>query len=140
MKTKIAKEFKWEMGHRLPFHDGPCKNLHGHTYRMRIEIEGELMDNGMVLDYYDLKQMVLPIIDELDHSFVVDSTDQVMIDFLESNEMKHKIIDYFSTAENLTTFMIDQIVPKLKEHKNISTLTLRLNETEDVYSERRVEL
>ncbi len=140
MKTKIAKEFKWEMGHRLPFHDGPCKNLHGHTYRMRIEIEGELMQNGMVLDYYDLKQMVMPILEELDHSFIVDSTDQVMIDFLESNEMKHKIIDYFSTAENLTTLMIDQIVPKLKEHKNISSLTLRLNETEDVYSERRVEL
>ena len=140
MKTKIAEEFKWEMGHRLPFHDGPCKNLHGHTYRMRIEIEGELMQNGMVLDYYDLKQMVMPILEELDHSFIVDSTDQVMIDFLESNEMKHKIIDYFSTAENLTTLMIDQIVPKLKEHKNISSLTLRLNETEDVYSERRVEL
>jgi 6-pyruvoyltetrahydropterin/6-carboxytetrahydropterin synthase len=140
MKTKIAKEFNWEMGHRLPFHDGPCKHLHGHSYKMRIEIEGEPLDTGMVLDYYDLKQMVLPILDELDHSFVVDSTDKVVLDFLESNGMKHKKLDFYSTAENLTTFMIDQLLPKLAEHKNLTSLTLRLNETEDVYSERQVDL
>ena len=26
---KIAKEFRWEIGHRLPEHFGLCKNIHG---------------------------------------------------------------------------------------------------------------
>ena len=29
---KIAKEFRWEMGHRLPEHFGLCKNIHGHCH------------------------------------------------------------------------------------------------------------
>jgi len=39
---KIAKEFKWEMGHRLPEHFGQCKNIHGHSYKMLVEFEGEI--------------------------------------------------------------------------------------------------
>ena len=39
---KIAKEFRWEMGHRLPEHFGLCKNIHGHSYKMIVEFEGEL--------------------------------------------------------------------------------------------------
>ena len=38
---KIAKEFRWEMGHRLPEHFGLCKNIHGHSYKMVVEFEGE---------------------------------------------------------------------------------------------------
>ena len=62
---KISKEFRWEMGHRLPFHDGLCRNIHGHSYYMVIEIEGELNENGMIIDFYDLGKAVKPIIDEL---------------------------------------------------------------------------
>ena len=29
MRTTISKQFRWEMGHRLPFHEGLCKNIHG---------------------------------------------------------------------------------------------------------------
>ena len=39
---KVAKEFKWEMGHRLPEHFGNCKNIHGHSYKMIAEFEGEI--------------------------------------------------------------------------------------------------
>ena len=41
---KIAKEFNWEMGHRLPEHFGKCKNIHGHSYKMMVELEGDLDD------------------------------------------------------------------------------------------------
>jgi len=42
------------MAHRLPFHDGGCRNVHGHSYSMTIELVGEPDRNGMVLDYFDM--------------------------------------------------------------------------------------
>jgi len=49
---KIAKEFRWEMGHRLPEHTGLCRNIHGHSYRMVVEITGDVLANGMIIDFY----------------------------------------------------------------------------------------
>ena len=51
---KVAKEFKWEMGHRLPEHFGNCKNIHGHSYKMIAEFEGRLNENDMIIDLGEL--------------------------------------------------------------------------------------
>ncbi len=80
---KIAKEFRWEMGHRLPEHFGQCKNRHGHSYKMLVEFEGELDENGMVIDYYDVEKIVKPIIEKLDHAFLVNKNDKHTREFLE---------------------------------------------------------
>ena len=61
---KIAKEFNWEMGHRLPEHFGKCKNIHGHSYKMLVEIEGDVLENGMVMDYYHLKDAIEPLVEK----------------------------------------------------------------------------
>ena len=74
---KIAKEFNWEMGHRLPEHFGKCKNIHGHSYKMMVELDGDVNDNGMVMDYYDLKKIVNPIVENLDHAFMVYEQDEL---------------------------------------------------------------
>ena len=68
---KIAKEFRWEMGHRLQCHKGKCINLHGHSYKLLVEFIGNVEDNGMVMDYFDVKEVVGPIVEELDHSVVI---------------------------------------------------------------------
>lgn len=136
MLTKIAKDFYWEMSHRLPFHQGPCRNIHGHSYKIRVEIEGELDDNGMVLDYYDLKQIVLPIIENLDHSFVVDKNDNLMINFLKQNNFKYYITEQTTTAENLVKHFFDLLKIQIKtKFPHIKKLMLRLYETENVYAE-----
>ena len=79
---KIAKEFHWEMGHRLPEHFGKCKNIHGHSYKMIVEIEGDVLESGMVMDYYDLKKIITPIVEELDHAFLVYKDDVQIIKFI----------------------------------------------------------
>ena len=51
---KIAKEFSFDMAHMLDGHDGKCKNLHGHTYKLQVEVSGKLVaegaKRGMVVD------------------------------------------------------------------------------------------
>ncbi|MFZ5946611.1 MAG: 6-pyruvoyl trahydropterin synthase family protein [Stygiobacter sp.] len=136
---KIAKEYRWEMGHRLPFHEGKCKNLHGHSYKCMVEINGEPDKNGMVLDYYDMKKIIKPIIEELDHSFMVWSDDKEVIEFLDKINSKKVIVDFQSTAENICLYLLERI-KKTDLPKNINTLKVKVFETENTYAEEEISL
>ena len=58
---RITKEFKFEMAHALHGYDGLCKNIHGHSYRMIVEFEGELDEQGMVIDFYDVEKIKISL-------------------------------------------------------------------------------
>ena len=112
MESIIAKDFNWEMGHRLPFHTGGCQNIHGHSYKMRVEISGRIdSSTGMVMDYFDIKALVQPIVDQLDHSFLCDSSDKLLMDFFAQHPMKVNFIDMYSTAENIAYYILQQLIP-----------------------------
>lgn len=71
---KITKEFRFEMAHVLSNYDGPCGNLHGHSYRCLVEFEdivfGKAGQEGMVIDFNDVKRIVgKNVIDPMDHAF-----------------------------------------------------------------------
>ena len=118
MKTKIsiAKEFSWSMAHMLADHRGKCKNIHGHTYTMLVELEREnkgiidnlgTTDHGMVMEFDDIKKSINElIVDPLDHAFLYwkGSTDELeheIAALLEKHKRKLVIINYRPTAENL---------------------------------------
>ncbi len=134
---KIAKEFHWEMGHRLPEHFGKCKNIHGHSYKMIVEIEGDVLESGMVMDYYDLKKIVKPIVEELDHAFMVYKDDTQIIIFLEEMNSKRMIVDFQSTVENICTYFLMKIKSAIV-HKNVSKLRVRIYESHDDYAEEEI--
>jgi 6-pyruvoyltetrahydropterin/6-carboxytetrahydropterin synthase len=131
---KIAKEFRWEMGHRLPGHFGSCKNIHGHSYKMIAEFEGELNRDQMVIDYYDVEKVINPVIEKLDHAFMVNINDKVVIEFLEKMNSKKVIVDFNSTAENICNYLLSEI-KKTKLPSNISSVKVRVYETQFDYAE-----
>ncbi|HZX57202.1 MAG TPA: 6-carboxytetrahydropterin synthase QueD [Mucilaginibacter sp.] len=66
----IYKTFIFDSAHFLPrVPEGhKCKNMHGHTYRLTVFIDGKLLEpEGWVIDYGDLKANLKPVIDLLDH-------------------------------------------------------------------------
>lgn len=136
---KIAKDFKWEMGHRLFFHKGKCKNLHGHSYKLRIELEGKQDKNGILLDYYDLKKIVSPIIDKLDHSFLVYEKDKELIRELKKLNSKFTVVPFEATAENICSYFLSAI-SKTKLPSNINSVKILIWETEDSYAETFLKL
>jgi len=138
--TRISKDFHWEMGHRLPFHNGGCQNIHGHSYRMRVVVEGRLDAEGMVLDYFDLKEIVAPIVARLDHSFLCDDRDEQMLAFFAANPLKNLVVPFRTTAENLTNWFLGEIGERLRDYPNLVSLTVRVHETERTYAERSVPL
>jgi 6-pyruvoyltetrahydropterin/6-carboxytetrahydropterin synthase len=136
---KIAKEFRWEMGHRLPEHFGLCKNIHGHSYKMIVEFEGELDQNQMVIDYYDVEKIINPVIEKLDHAFMVNIDDKPVLNFLEKMNSKKVVIDFLATAENICTYFLMEI-KKVILPSNISSVKVRVYETQFDYAEETMSL
>lgn len=131
---KIAKEFRWEMGHRLLCHKGKCFNLHGHSYKLLVEFTGGVENNGMVFDYFDVKNIVGPIVDELDHAFIISNKDTELLEAIKKLNSKHVVVDFESTAENLCHYFLK----KIKEAdlpKNITDIMVKIFETENTYAE-----
>jgi 6-pyruvoyltetrahydropterin/6-carboxytetrahydropterin synthase len=136
---KIAKEFRWEMGHRLPEHFGLCKNIHGHSYKMIVEFEGELDKNQMVIDYYDVEKIINPVIEKLDHSFMVNIDDKIVIEFLEKMNSKKVVVGFNSTAEKICNYLLSEI-KKCVLPSNISSVKVRVYETQFDYAEETARL
>lgn len=70
---EIYKQFTFEAAHRLP--NVPpghkCARLHGHSFEVTVHVRGPLStDTGWVMDFADLKAVVKPVIDELDHYYL----------------------------------------------------------------------
>lgn len=125
------------MGHRLPEHFGNCKNIHGHSYKMIVEFEGELNKEEMVIDFYDLDKIMKPLIDKLDHSFMVSKNDAVVIAFLEKIKSKKFVVDFNSTVENICNFFLQEII-KCELPSNISSVSIRIYETNEDYAEAKM--
>lgn len=71
LKMIIAKEFVFDAAHRLINHSGKCKNLHGHTYRLRVFVNGEVNNEGFVMDFSELNKVVKEnVLNLLDHNYL----------------------------------------------------------------------
>lgn len=73
MSFRVIRAFSFEAAHELPWHAGKCKRLHGHSYRFEVTVEGPLDDNGIVIDFDDVKRVVqAEVIDRYDHQYLND--------------------------------------------------------------------
>ena len=59
-----------DSAHFLPGH-AKCGNVHGHTYKVEVIIEGENR-SGMIMDFADLKQTVRDTLQQFDHKLLND--------------------------------------------------------------------
>lgn len=137
---KLGKDYTWEMSHRLPFHNGWCKNIHGHSYKMRLELVGELDENGMLIDFYDIDKVVKPVINSYDHSMLVDEKDEITLKFLKENNFRYVPIKFTSTSENIAINFAQQFAEEFRKHKNIKELAVRVYETSDAFAEYSLKL
>jgi len=70
----ITKEFTFDAAHQLIDYDGPCSRLHGHTYKLQVSVcrgeeDGLVNDDGMVMDFSRLKEIVHEkVISQWDHT------------------------------------------------------------------------
>lgn len=135
---KIAKEFSFDMAHMLDGHDGKCQNLHGHTYKLQVEVTGNLhldgAKRGMVMDYSDLKAMVKQhILDPMDHAFIYDlqsEKETKVAQLLMDLDSKVYGIPSRTTAEEMAKYMFEKLA-----NVGLPVSLIRLWETPTSYCE-----
>ena len=136
---RITKEFKFEMAHALHGYDGLCKNIHGHSYKLRVTIRGEVREekghkkDGMVMDFDILKHFIKPeIIDKYDHSLVLNANSPHSEIDLSAFE-KVFFLPYQPSSENLVTDFALKIKSKLPQE--IELYKVVLSETATSFAE-----
>jgi 6-pyruvoyltetrahydropterin/6-carboxytetrahydropterin synthase len=75
MRATLIKEFRFEAAQTLPNLPGDhkCKQMHGHSFKVEIAIEGEVdPEIGWIYDHAVISRAMKPILDELDHSYLND--------------------------------------------------------------------
>lgn len=71
--TQITQEFTFHAAHQLRWHPGNCSRLHGHTYRCEVTVEGNVNENGIIIDFDELMTIIDGIImSKLDHQYLND--------------------------------------------------------------------
>ncbi|MDR1954644.1 MAG: 6-pyruvoyl tetrahydropterin synthase family protein [Candidatus Methanoplasma sp.] len=63
--------------HFIPMHE-KCSRLHGHSYIVRMRLEGEPDENGMVMDFVVLKRKLRSMIDEMDHKVLLPAGSKIV--------------------------------------------------------------
>ena len=97
---KLDKEFTFEAAHKLPLVpiDHKCFQLHGHSFKARVYVQGSVNEMGWVIDFAELKSICKPWIEILDHSFLNE------INGLEN-----------PTSENIAMWLWDRLIVKLPQ-------------------------
>jgi 6-pyruvoyltetrahydropterin/6-carboxytetrahydropterin synthase len=129
---RVTKEFSFEMAHVLWNYDGPCRNVHGHSYRLFVTIAGFPYDdpnnpkNGMVMDFSDLKSIVKnKIIDIFDHSVVISqSEDKDKTEMFKKLFGNTVVVPYQPTCENLVADFAKRIEKLFPSHVRLHSLKL----------------
>ncbi|NNM95920.1 MAG: 6-carboxytetrahydropterin synthase [Bacteroidia bacterium] len=130
---RLTQEFTFEMAHALDNYNGPCRNIHGHSYKLSVTVKGKPIDdaadnnNGMVVDFGVLKKIVDEhIISRYDHALVLNNASYLAGEL--KNRVKEKIIwtDYQPTCENMLLGFVELVKKSLPV--NITLHSVRLKE------------
>lgn len=135
---KITKIFTFDSSHMLDGHDGKCRNLHGHTYKLEVSVSDGLIESGaktgMVIDFADLKTLVKQtVIQPFDHAFIYhgeNGRESQIAALLEGWQMKTLRLNRRTTAENLAL----EIYGRLKQ-TGLPVCSVKLWETPESCAE-----
>lgn len=140
--VRITKIFSFEMAHALWNHEGKCRNIHGHSYKLYVTLSGTTIrrigdpEDGMLMDFGKLKKIIKSnIIDEFDHAFLISEHNPQAKDISNISVPFEnvRIVPFQPTSENLILYFSELINKLLPE--NIRLYSLKLSETDTSYVE-----
>jgi 6-pyruvoyltetrahydropterin/6-carboxytetrahydropterin synthase len=100
-ELKVVTEFA--AAHHLRNFRGKCESLHGHNWKVEVVIRGkELDENGLVLDFAEIKGATREVLTELDHRYL--------------NEVEF-FTTHNPTSENIARYLLQRLGEKLNDHR-----------------------
>jgi len=126
---KLVTKTHFHAAHRLHhLEEGhPCRNLHGHTYHLEVEVEGKVGPDGMVLDFKQLKTEVQRIVEDLDHAVLMSEDDKELLEAVNLLASKFYIVKGPTTCEVLANLIRNRLAYTLP--RQVLALKVSLWET-----------
>ena len=110
----LKTENSFDSAHFLKGYDGKCRNLHGHRWRVVVEIAADQLKDegqtrGMIVDFGDLKRDLKEIADSLDHRLIYEkgSLKEKTLEALREENFALTEVDFRPTAENFSKYIYD---------------------------------
>ncbi len=70
---RVSVDYSFAAGHALRGYKGKCENVHGHNYKVRVNVAGDQLNAiGLLVDFVDLRAALRKIIERLDHRMLND--------------------------------------------------------------------
>lgn len=136
---QVTKTITFDAAHRLRRHPGACRNLHGHTYKVEVTVEGRVVEGGagIVIDFSMLSRLLKRLINEgapeigheepFDHACILEH-DDTLLDKLPSILRIVRTAEA-PTAEHFATLFADAMGKLLESqgimHARVRRVTVR---------------
>lgn len=135
--TTVTKTVRFDAAHILTNHQGLCKNLHGHTYRVDVSVaQADGAGGDMVIDFKDLKRIAAETVcDRFDHAFIYSTAsegEREIAALVERHGMRTVALPFRSTAENLAKLFFGELREKVP-----GLVSVKVWETADSCAEYR---
>ena len=133
---------RFSASHFIPRHE-KCSRLHGHTYILRLRLDGDIGKDGMVMDFVELKKELRKFVEELDHRFLLPGkSDEVVLTIDEESVYavcgskkymfpKEDVVILeipTTTAEEMTKMMVERLVSDIEFPPNVRSVAIGLDE------------
>ncbi|MEN9361485.1 MAG: hypothetical protein RL095_3020 [Verrucomicrobiota bacterium] len=112
MKLRAERFHDICAGHRVCGHEGKCRHLHGHNYRIHFICEGDLDPLGRVIDFSVIKEHLCDWLEEeWDHRFLLWEEDP-LLPALREIEPSLVALPFNPSAENLAAHLLQVVGPQ----------------------------
>lgn len=126
----VTKQFRTETAHRLAKYSGRCSHLHGHSYMFEVTASSEglntLTENGMIVDFKELKVAMHEVLDPWDHALILCEEDPLvkhlpekelrqLFHSTDGKEPRMFVVSWNPTAENMASYVaqcVNNLLPK----------------------------
>lgn len=137
---KITKEITFDSAHMLSNYSGKCNNLHGHTYKLQIEVEGDINPKTcMLIDFNELKEIINSnIMRMFDHALIFsavgyrEEAEQALYEWAKKYNKKFYVM---SEGKSTCEFMAPEIKNILQTVLICSDVKVKLWETPTSFAE-----
>ena len=129
--VRVTRHVEFEMAHLLPSYPGGCGNLHGHTYKIEVTLEGvpDQSQFGFVMDFKKLDAIIKSVVP--DHKFVASTSAETdagpehdILAVIKKHGLAYEVLPFTTSAENMVGYFAEIIQSQLPEGINVCAVDL----------------